>query len=70
MTREPENAWIYHKYSEDIKRLKDLVDLIINEDSSRYLNHLPDSIYEISKRIVDYKNRKQELKKIDSYFDI
>lgn len=69
MKKDAENAWHYIKYSEDKKKLLHFINLIINEPSPRYIKNLPDAVFEISKRIVDYKVRRAEIKKIDSYFD-
>lgn len=69
MKRESDNAWHYLKFSEDKKKLLHFINLIIEEDSPRYIKNLPDAVFEISKRIVDYKVRRAEINKIDSYFD-
>lgn len=70
MKREADNAWQYIKYSNDVKQLRNLVKVVIEEDKPRYLKHLPDSIHEIVKRIVEYKISRAEINKIDSYFDV
>lgn len=69
MKKEAENAWHYLKYSEDCKKLQHLVNLVISEQSPRYIRNLPEVIYELAARIVEYKIRRADLKKIDSYFD-
>lgn len=70
MKREADNAWIYNKYSLDLLKARNYLDLIINETEPRYLKGAPEILYQITQRIVDYKIRRAEIKKIDSYFDV
>lgn len=70
MKREADNAWVYNKYSLDLLKARNYLDVIINETEPRYIKNAPDMLYIITQRIVDYKIRRAEIKKIDSYFDV
>lgn len=68
--REPANAWMYEKYSIDVEKARRELELIISEDSPRYIRGSPDRLYEITQRIVKNKLQRAEAYKIDSYFDL
>lgn len=67
--KQADNAWMYEKYSTDVKMARNLFNCIINETQPRYLKNAPEQLYQVTQRIVDNKIKRTEAYKTDFYFD-
>ena len=67
--KQAENAWMYEKYTADVIRARNLLDLILNSDDPRYLRNTPEHLFDVTKRIAENKLKRAEAYKLDFYFD-
>lgn len=63
---------IRHKstFQQDVKGARHILEVIITEDSPRYLKRAPGILKDYVDRIVDYKLRRAQVSSIDEYFEV
>lgn len=65
-----EERRIKSTFQQDVKNARHLLEIIIMEESPRYLKRAPAMLKENVDRIVDYKLRRAQISTIDEYFEV